>query len=103
MRFFCGTPPSCLKFCGGVVSPIFLDAAMLYLMATNDTIMIGYAAYIVASFEIASNISQNSYGLVPLGTTLNLSVSFRPMYRQGYQMDHSISISHIPTGHCVIY
>ena len=87
---------------------------MLYLMATTDDIVIGYAGYIVfralyqmmitvASFEIASNISQNSYGLVPLGTTLNLSVSSRPMYRQGYQMDHSISISHIPTGHCVIY
>ena len=48
---------------------------MLYLMATTDTIVMGYAGYIVfralyqmmitvASFEIASNISQNSYGLV---------------------------------------
>ena len=64
-----------------------LDAVMLYLMATTDTIVIGYAGYIVfralyqmmitvASFEIASNISQNSYGLV-FGFNTFLALGFQ--------------------------
>ena len=64
-----------------------LDAVMLYLMATTDDIVIGYAGYIVfralyqmmitvASFEIASNISQNSYGLV-FGFNTFLALGFQ--------------------------
>ena len=64
-----------------------LDAVMLYLMATTDTIVMGYAGYIVfralyqmmitvASFEIASNISQNSYGLV-FGFNTFLALGFQ--------------------------
>ena len=64
-----------------------LDAVMLYLMATTDNIVIGYAGYIVfralyqmmitvASFEIASNISQNSYGLV-FGFNTFLALGFQ--------------------------
>ena len=60
---------------------------MLYLMATTDTIAMGYAGYIVfralyqmmitvASYEIASNISQNSYGLV-FGFNTFLALGFQ--------------------------
>ena len=60
---------------------------MLYLMATTDTIVMGYVGYIVfralyqmmitvASFEIASNISQNSYGLV-FGFNTFLALGFQ--------------------------
>lgn len=64
-----------------------LDAVMLYLMANTDTIVMGYVGYIVfralyqmiitvASFEIASNISQNSYGLV-FGFNTFLALGFQ--------------------------
>ena len=64
-----------------------VDALMLYFMATTTTITMGYAGYIVfralyqmmitvASFEIASNISQNSYGLV-FGFNTFLALGFQ--------------------------
>ena len=52
-----------------------LDGAVLFLMGTTDSIWVGYAGYLVfralyqmmitvASFEVASKISETSYGLV---------------------------------------
>ena len=52
-----------------------LDALMLFLMASTNSIYVAYVGYVVfrslyqmlitvASFEIASNITQSSYGLV---------------------------------------
>ena len=64
-----------------------LDAVMLYLMATTDDIIMAYMGYIVfralyqmmitvASFEIASKINQNSYGLV-FGFNTFLALGFQ--------------------------
>jgi len=64
-----------------------LDALMLYLMATTDSIIMAYVGYVVfralyqmmitvASFEIASNITQNSYGLV-FGFNTFLALGFQ--------------------------
>ena len=64
-----------------------LDAVMLYLMAITDDIIVCYMSYIVfralyqmmitvASFEIASNINQNSYGLV-FGFNTFLALGFQ--------------------------
>ena len=69
----------------GVIS--VLDAVMLHLMASTHTITMGYAGYIVfralyqmmitvASFEIAANISQSSYGLV-FGFNTFLALGFQ--------------------------
>jgi len=64
-----------------------LDAVILYLMATTSDIWTAYVGYLVfrslyqmmitvASFEIASNITQNSYGLV-FGFNTFLALSFQ--------------------------
>jgi len=64
-----------------------LDAGILYLMATTSNIWTAYIGYVlfrslyqmmitVASFEIASNISQDSYGLV-FGINTFLALAFQ--------------------------
>jgi len=64
-----------------------LDAVILYLMATTSDIWTAYVGYLVfrslyqmmitvASFEIARNITQNSYGLV-FGFNTFLALSFQ--------------------------
>jgi len=64
-----------------------LDAGILYLMATTPNIWTAYVGYLlfrslyqmmitVASFEIASNISQDSYGLV-FGINTFLALAFQ--------------------------
>ena len=65
----------------------FLDAVVLYMMGTTHTIWVGYAGYLVfralyqmmitvASFEIASRISETSYGLV-FGFNTFLALAFQ--------------------------
>ena len=67
----------------------FLDGVVLYLMGTIDTIWVGYAGYLifralyqmmitVASFEIASRISETSYGLV-FGFNTFLALAFQTL------------------------
>lgn len=64
-----------------------LDAVVLYMMATTYNIWTAYIGYLVfrslyqmmitvASFEIASNITQNSYGLV-FGFNTFLALAFQ--------------------------
>lgn len=72
----------------GVLSVIsLLDAGVLYWMATTDDIWVAYSGYLVfralyqmmitvASFEVARNISQNSYGLV-FGFNTFLALTFQ--------------------------
>ena len=67
----------------------FLDCVVLYLMGTIDSIWVGYAGYLVfralyqmmitvASFEIASRISERSYGLV-FGFNTFLALAFQTL------------------------